>query len=302
MQLSSRYAGEWSDTEQRGFGRWWRSEAAAGVRFVAPATALLVGLTIFPVVYIVWVSLHKYNLLQSRSMEWVGLANYPWLLTRPLWWQSLLTQAGFVVGALALELLVGLGLALLLFRELPGIGLVRTILTTPILISPVVVGLMWRYMYEPDYGVINFLFQAVGLPAQGWLSDPNQALLALVLVDAWQWSPFIFLVFLAGLHAIPQRIIEAAQLDGARFHHLLWYHYLPLLRRVIDTIRGVDLILVTTRGGPGTATYTAPIYNWVLMFSSNEMGDASAVSLVLLIIISIFVTLFLRALTPPHAR
>ena len=182
-------------------------------------------------------------------------------------------------------------------------GLVRTLLTTPILLAPIVTALMWRFMYEPNFGVINYLFGKIGLPTEAWLANPDLALWSVGVVDVWQWTPFVFLVILAGMYGLPRNIYEAAELDGTPMWRQVTHITIPLLKRVlliilllrlIDLLRVFDIIVGTTQGGPGVATQTLPVFIWVTAFQQFSAGDAAAASLVLLAIVAVVITLLLR--------
>jgi multiple sugar transport system permease protein len=183
-------------------------------------------------------------------------------------------------------------------------GVIRTILTMPILLAPIVTAFMWRFMYQPDFGVINYLMQKVGLPPRDWLADPGQALWAISAIDIWQWTPFVFLVVLAGMYGLPRRLYEAAELDGTPLVRQTVFITIPLLKRVllivlllrlIDLLRVFDIIVGTTAGGPGNATATLPITIWVSAFQEYQLGDAAAASLILLAIIAVVITFFVRS-------
>ena len=143
----------------------------------------------------------------------------------------------FAAIALTAEMVLGFLLAAWIFglRDLPGMGFVRTVLTTPILVAPVVAAVMWRFMYQPDFGIFNTVLTALGLPRVGWLSDPDLALFSVALIDVWQWTPFVFLILLSGMYAIPRNLYEAAELDGAGTLRTLLFITIPLLKRVLSS-------------------------------------------------------------------
>jgi multiple sugar transport system permease protein len=221
---------------------------------------------------------------------------------RTFWYSVWLTL--LLVGtAVGLQFLFGLLLALLMDRQRWGGAPLRVLLVSPVLLSPIAMGLMWRYMFEPEIGVVNAGFRALGLRPHAWLSDPGLALWAIVAIAVWQWTPFFFLVFLAGLAGIPHEVTEAAQLDGASDWRILWHVHLPLLKpviaivlliRIIETVRDFSTVYITTFGGPGVATYVLAFYAWIQGFYKWEMGYASAVAIVVVVLINLLVTLFLR--------
>jgi multiple sugar transport system permease protein len=272
---------------------------------LAPALIVLLGMAIIPITYVVFYSLHRKNLFQNTPAEWVGADNFKYLVEEPDFVSSIKKMALFTVVALGFQLVVGFLLAAFVFRlrDLPGMNAIRTILTTPILLAPIVTAFMWRFMYQPDFGVFNYLLEGVGLPRKDWLADPDQALWAIAAIDIWQWTPFVFLVVLAGMYGLPRQLYEAAELDGTPLLRQMMFITIPLLKRVllivmllrtIDLLRVFDVIVGTTSGGPGNATATLPITIWVAAFQEYQIGDAAAASLILLGIISIVITLFVR--------
>jgi multiple sugar transport system permease protein len=191
-------------------------------------------------------------------------------------------------------------------REGRGMNVLRTLFIIPVFTAPVALGLTWRYMYQTNYGLINYLFELVGLPRVNWLADTAWALPAVIAVDVWMWTPFVALILLAGMQSISPEITEAAELDGLSRFQYLWRIVLPLLTpvimvvgliRLIDALKTFDLIYIITRGGPGTATYTLPLHAYSTGFASFLMGPSAAISWVLVIIVNIFATIFLLLLS-----
>lgn len=272
-----------------------------------PVVGLLVALVAVPIIYVVVTSLYRRHLFQVGPPRWVGLENYYYLITSQKFETALLRSVSFTVSALVIELALGILLAVWVhrMRHLPGMGLLRTVLAMPILVAPVVAAVMWRFMFQPDFGILNHLLTSVGLPAVGWLSNPSIALFSIVLIDVWQWTPFVFLTVLAGLHAIPQSYFEAAELDAAGPIRQTIHVALPLvwrvvaivtLLRLIDLMRAFEIIVATTQGGPGDASYTFPVLIWETAFVAFEIGDAAAASVVLLILVSIIIALLVRVI------
>lgn len=271
---------------------------------IAPALLFLVAVVLIPLGYLVSIALYRQNLFQVAPAQFVGLDNFYYLFRSSRFHTAIVRMLSFASVALAIEMVVGFLLAAWIFRlrELPGMGLVRTVLTTPILVAPVVAAVMWRFMYQPDFGILNTALTSIGLPRVGWLSDPSIALLSVALVDAWQWTPFVFLILLSGMYAIPRNLYEAAELDGAGPLRSLFFITIPLLKRVliivlllraIDLLRAFETIVATTQGGPGDATYTLPVMIWETAFVNFQMGDAAAASIVLLVMVSIIISALL---------
>lgn len=273
-------------------------QAGVAWRFLAGSLIFLLLVTIFPLFYALWTSLHSFYLFSPDQTQFVGLGNYVATLTDPLFAGSLVHTLIFSGGTVAAELVLGYILALILNHELKGFGLLRSLVIAPILLAPVIVALMWLYMYDPNFGVVNYVMSLLHLPTRAWLSDVSTALPAVMIANIWEWTPFVFLVFVAGMRSISAEIMEAAAIDGVRTWSATRYILVPLLRPlilvvllilVIDSLKSFDLIFVMTRGGPGTATYTLPINTWIQAFSSYQMGSASAVAFIIVILINIAV-------------
>jgi len=190
---------------------------------------------------------------------------------------------------------LGFALALLLLQRLHGIRLIRTFLIVPMVMTPVIIGLTWRMFYNPTYGVLNFLLSDIGITGPDWLGDAHTALLSVIAVDVWQWTPFMFLILTAGLHSLPTELYESARVDGARGWQLFWHITVPLLRqvivtaiifRLIDCFSTFDIIYVLTSGGPGIATQTLVMYSFVQSFRWFHFGYASALAVIMLAILS----------------
>jgi multiple sugar transport system permease protein len=201
-------------------------------------------------------------------------------------------------GALVAEFVLGLVLALLLDSQIRARNLFRALLLTPIMLPPVVVGVIWRLMFNPSFGVINGTLASLGIDTSRltWLASPKLALVSVILVDVWQWTPFMFLIMLAGLQAIPQEPYEAAMIDGASAWQMFRHITLPLLKpailvalllRTIDLLRIFDQVFILTQGGPGFATETVSLYIYKTAFRFFDLGYAAALSLVLLVLVNI---------------
>jgi multiple sugar transport system permease protein len=273
--------------------------------FLAPAVVYLVLMTIYPLGYSLWASFHYFNLFRPNQIRYVGLGNFIDLFTKDFtFWNVIRITLTYTVSVVTIQFILGLLIALLMNRPMRGMAFVRTVFMIPILLSPVVVGLSWRYLYEP-YGVVNALFGFFGLPKLPWVADVRTALTSVIVVDIWQWTPFVVLVLLAGIQAIPREVTEAGALDGLPFRHFFVRVLWPLLRpvalvvlllRMMDALKVFDTIYMLTRGGPGTATYVASMYNYVLFFGTYEVGYAAAMSYVIVIIVNIFALLLIQSL------
>ena len=263
--------------------------------FLAPAAAVLaVGLA-YPIGYMVYASFLRWAPNQRiGEAEWLGLRNYLNLLEDPNFQESFAVTLKFAAAVVSLEMLVGVGLALLLDRKLRGMSVLRTIFILPMMIAPIVVGLMWRYMYHPSVGVFNRTLKDWGFEPVPWLSDPAWSLTSVIIADVWQWTPFIFILSLAALQSLPRSALEASRIDGASAWQQIWYIKLPLmmpvlivaaLLRLIDAFKVLEVILVMTNGGPGLSTEIMSLRIWRTASEFLELGAASAASSYLLIML-----------------
>ena len=278
-----------------------RSRSARRARWVAtgltaPSWLLLLALFAIPIGIGIWLSFRNEALNSFAEPRFVGLDNYQRMVTEPT--SGELIDAAVVTViimglGLAVQLPIGVGLAVLLNRQLKFSRWYRSALLIPMLLTPVAVGLMWRFMLDTDTGVINWLLERVGLFGPDWLGSRWGARVAVVLVDSWQSIPFVMLLILAGLAGIPDGPDEAARVDGASSLQVFRRITLPQLKpvlyvvlmiRVIDTFKLFDTIFILTRGGPGTATQTLAMYNYSLGFVLLKTSQAAALGTVLAII------------------
>ena len=248
------------------------------VALAAPAVAVLAGVAVVPVLAAIWLSLHR-SILVFHEERFVGLLNFRFLFGDARFWSALSTTAYFTVVAVAVELLLGLPVALLLQR---GRGSLRAALLLPWAVPTAVSARLWAWLFNPDYGLLHR-----ALPGVDWLGSPRTALHAAILVDAWKTTPFVALLLLAGLQAIPEDVIKAARVDGARPVRVFVSVTLPLLRpaillallfRSLDAFRVFDAIYVLTEGGPANATETLSIYAYKTLMRSGDFGYGSALS------------------------
>jgi len=281
----------------------WRSGRFSYL-FLTPSVLLLLGLTVYPLLYIVRLSLHRGT---AAGEIFVGLENFRRLFADPFLLQAAAQTLLLTFGALAVEFLLGLGLALLLDAQLRGRHFWRALFLLPLFLPPVVVGVIWRLIYNPSFGVLNGLLRAAGVDTtrSTWLADPAWALPAVIFVDVWEWTPFVFLILLAGLQAIPEEPYEAARLDGSTSWQTFRYITLPLLApailvalllRTMDLVRLFDQVFILTQGGPGFATETISLYIYKTAFRFSDFGYAAAVSLVLLAVTLLLSHFYIRLL------
>jgi multiple sugar transport system permease protein len=272
--------------------------------WLAPLVVLLAGLAIFPLFYNIWLSFHEF-VPSSRGLEYVGTANWSQLFADTRMWDSLQVTLLYSGICLALQVILGMAIALLLDADEPGFGLLRGVLTLTLVIPPAIAGMMFLLMEDAQFGLIPVMLKALGImePNGAILSDPSLALWGVVLADTWQWTPFMVLIFLAGLRSLPSEPFEGAMIDGAGPIQMFLRLTLPMMWRVMAIailIRGIDLfrmfdyVYVMTSGGPGTATYTLSLYAWQQTFSFINWGYGAALSLFTLFIIVVAANLFVK--------
>jgi len=270
--------------------------------FLAPALFIMVLALLYPLGYMMYGSFRDWDPSQSLGeSEFIGLANYVTLWNDPNFRESVGVTLKFAVSVVSVEMFLGLGLALLLDRKLRGMSVLRTLFILPMMIAPVVVGLVWRYMYHPTVGVFNKTLKSVGLEGVDWLGQ--HALLSVIVADIWQWTPFIFILSLAALQSLPRSALEASRIDGATPWQQIIYIKLPLmmpvlivtgLLRLIDAFKVLEVILVMTEGGPGLSTEILALRISRTATEFRELGVAAAMSNYLLIMLMLL-TLFMLA-------
>ena len=260
------------------------------VAFASPSLVLIGVIILFPLAYAFYLSLVNFDLSVGPDAEFVGVRNYTEALLRDgRFLGSVWNTAVIIAPSLALELLLGLGIALLLNRRIRGRPIVTALLAIPAMISPVMAGMAWRMLFGVKFGAINNLGRQLGLLDVyfDWFSSPFISIVAVVLVEVWHNTPFMMLVLLAGLQSIPQELYEAARADGASPWKSFWFITLPLLKftmavglmiRMIDLTKLFGLIFILTYGGPGGATETVAFNTYLVGFKDFRMSYASALS------------------------
>ena len=283
--------------------------------FLAPAGIVLAVALLYPIGYMVWASFLDWNPSQRiGEAEVVGLRNYRNLWADARFRESVAVTLRFAAVVVSVEMVLGVGLALLLDRKLRGMTVLRTLFILPMMIAPIVVGLMWRYIYSPQVGPINRTLAALGFERIPFLSDGGWAFWSIVVADIWQWTPFIFILSLAALQTLPRSALEAARIDGATPLQTIWYIKLPLmmpvlvvtaLLRMIDAFKVLEVILVMTNGGPGVSTEILALRISRTASEFRELGAAAAMSnvlLVFLLVLTLAMFAYSRAVEHRAAR
>lgn len=286
-----------------GYGRW------TPLWFLAPSVIALFAIGIYPTVFAVVTSFRSYNITRRQDMldgfPFVGLQNYINALTDQTFWDALLLTLRFYLTVVPLQIVLGMVIALMLHR--PGLGYLRALarvsLVVPLATTYAVVGLIGRLIFNSDFGVANQFLSWFGIPGFDWLGDGTGAFIAIVVMDVWQWTPFVALIFLAGLSMVPVEVEEAARLETKRHWPLLRFIQLPymlpgltavLILRSADVLKLFDTVFVMTRGGPGSATDLVSVYVQRVGFKVFDLGLGSAQAILMLIMTILLSRLYIR--------
>jgi multiple sugar transport system permease protein len=281
------------------------------IAFIAPAFGLLLLLSVYPLFYALYLSFTDYSATRNTPSHWIWFHNYGLVLRAASVHQRAIQTVIFVAGAIALETLLGFSIAFLISRRRRGGGVITTLLLLPMMVSPVVVGLFWRFMLDAQFGVINSIVSSLGGHNVLWLTKSDLAMLSLVIVDAWQWTPFIMLIALAGLTAVPKYLYEAAEIDRAsgwfKFRQITFPLVWPLLLiavlfRAIDAFRLFDLVYILTGGGPGNSTETLSFQIYRVAFQNFDTGLASAYGILMVLVVIVLSQIYIRYLTRVQER
>lgn len=277
------------------------SQTKEKIGYVMPGILIVAVVLLVPIVAAIGLSFFSYPLLRpDLGIRFTGLDNARRLLEDASFFQSLGKSFLFTAGAVTLEIVVGTVLALLLKSDVWGRKFFQAAFMIPMMMVPVVVGVAWRIFLLPDFTPLDQIFGILHIPfdTSKLLTDPQWAMISVIVADVWQWSPFVMVLTLAALHGIPEEVYEASRMDGASRWRELWSVTLPMLRtglvsvailRAMDAMRTFDLVYILTRGGPGTATELVSVYNYKIAFSRFDMGYASAVSTGVLLVLAVVI-------------
>jgi multiple sugar transport system permease protein len=272
---------------------------------LSPAVLVTLAIVFFPMIQTAWMSLHEYVLFRPKKFDFVGLQNYFAVFQDEVFWISLRHTVIWIALTVPAQALLGLATALLLNQSFPWRPLARALIIIPWALTSVVIALMWAWIYDSNYGILNDLLLRIGLLETSipWLANPDTALYAIILTLTWQGFPFFAVMILAGLQSIPRSYYEAASLDGASPLRQFWHITLPgisgvlftaFLLRVIWVANSMDVIFVMTGGGPGYATYTLPLYSFIEARTNLDFGYGSALAMTFTILLLGIVVLYLR--------
>lgn len=274
--------------------------------FVGPTMIILILMNIFPLIYSLYLSFTDYSVISAQAPQWVGVDNYVNILADERFWHNFAVTGRYALLSVSLQMLLGFALALLLKDKFKGSGILTTLILIPMMVSPVIVGVFWRNIFNPSSGIFNYLLLYTNpQTAPEWLGNPDLAMWAIVIVDVWMWSPFVMLLALAGLSAIPDYLYEAAAIDRAgwwfQFRRITLPQVMPLLLiallfRTIEAFKQFDLVMGLTGGGPGDATETIAVRLYREAILQSETGASSALAYIVLVIVIAVSNLYIRAL------
>ncbi len=283
------------------------SETKKAWSFLAPAVIILFVVGIFPLLFSVYISLHSYEITKPYlGFPFIWFDNYKSVLTSSFYWDSVFKTFIFGVITLPIQLALGIGIALLLYRKthFPRFQkLIRVLIIIPLMMTPAVVGLIARLIYNSQFGILNYFLGFVGIPKIPWLGQPTWAFMAICMMEIWQWTPFVALVSLASLNTVPEDLYEAAALETSGwwrlFRHIMLPWLLPgltavLILRTADILKVFDTIFVLTRGGPGVATELLSVYIQRVGFRVYNLGEACAMAFISLVVTIIISRLYIR--------
>ena len=273
--------------------------------FIIPTVAFLIIFNVFPLLYSLLTSFTDFRASTSAPSNWLGLANYRELLSDGFIWRNFTISAKYVLISVTGQVLVGFGLAMLLNRPFPFKGLITTLLLLPMMLSPAVVGLFWKLLYDPNFGIINYF---LGLGKFEWLADPQMALFAVALVDIWMWSPFVMLLSLAGLSAVPKHLYEAAEIDRAGPFYTFFRITLPLVApilmiaiifRTMEAFKTFDHAYILS-SQPTTELLSIRLYK--MAFQEWQTGMSSAMAYIILVMVVVITNIYVKYLNKAKAR
>ena len=270
---------------------------------VLPAVIVLLLLTIYPFIYLIYVSLHIWPISPNLPKIFLGFGQFTYLFSDPSFIESMQVTISLTVVGVSLQISLGTLLAILLSTKTKFINYFTLPFMIPVFIAPVVVGLIWKFMFNYDLGILNYLLNVIGLESINWLGTTTTAFWSVVLIDTWQWTPFTTLIIKAGLDSVDPTPQEAAYVDGATRFQIFRYVTFPtiapiftvaLLFRTLDAFKAFDIIYVVTRGGPGGSTYVLGYNIWKTAFYQNQLGLSAAMSVIMIIIATIFALILVK--------
>lgn len=280
--------------------------------FILPAVLVMLGGLVYPVLDSFFLAFFDWEIgVDFKKAPFVGFEHFIRMFLDEDVYESVWVTIRFGLWTITIEMALGVCLALMLEKPIRGASVFRTIFIMPLMISPVVVGLLWRYLFDARAGWINYYLGYLGIEPLVWLGDPQWAFFAIVITDIWQWTPFIFIIVIAGLQALPSEVLEASKIDGANWWQHVFLVKLPMIRsilviallmRLIDVFRGLEVMYIMTGGGPGRSTELLSLHIYNRAFDAQQLGYASAIAVLLIVIVFILSLLILTIGSPMKER
>lgn len=277
----------------------------AYLTYLTPSISVMLILTILPILFTLYLSTTSLSFASARPMRHVGLQNFSRLLDDERFLHSLPVSLVFIVAPVALQLVLGFIVAVVMNEKLPGMRWLRFVFVAPMVLPPIVTGLAWRILFTPQLGGVNYFLSLIGIDGPGWLTDPNWAVVSIVIIAVWGWTPFVGLMFLAAMQSFSEELYEAAVIDGATWIQSVRYMTFPLLKptitfigilRMIEALGIFPIIYIVTNGGPAGATETVNFYGYISGFNLLRVGYASAIIVVYFCMLMLIVVPTLRFL------
>ncbi len=265
--------------------------------FILPAIITMVIIMIIPFLFAIYITFHDVNLLESGgAFFFAGIKNFKTFFTDKRALNSVATSVKFLVGALTLEMFLGVAISVFLDRKFPGKGIIRALVIIPMFMTPVVSGLIWRAFFDPNAGIVSYLFKLITHRQLDMLGTMSGAMWGIIIVDLWQWTPFVILLVMASLDSLPEETIEAAKVEGASEWQMIRHVKIPMVKptiimaamlRALEALKAFDTIYVMTKGGPGSATETMNMYAYTVGFEFYRIGYATTISFIFTIVVSL---------------
>jgi multiple sugar transport system permease protein len=285
-------------------GSFYRRDRMYFLILIGPPFLIIFLLTIVPFFYSLYLSMWKMNFAMPGADRFIWLGNFRYMLTHdPYFWTIMRNTAVQVFGTVSLQVVIGLFLALLFSRATRGMNIARSLLMLPMMATPVVIGVIWRFMVNPDFGIVNYVLSLLHIPGPDWLGKPALAMTTIIAADVWLSTPFVTIIIIAGISSLPREPFEAATVDGASSWQSFVYVTLPLLApviwvavmfRLIDAFKRFDSIYIMTAGGPGNSTETLNLYAYNNAFTNLDTGYGSALAMSLFLVIAVISVFTIR--------
>jgi multiple sugar transport system permease protein len=281
------------------------SDRTVGLLFIAPFAVTALFFMVYPIVEAIRMAFYSYNPLRPDLSAFVGLSNFAYIFDDPLFWDSFRQATVWTVLSILLQTVFGVGMAMLLHQALPGISVFRGLLLFPYIVPTVVIALIWRWIFNPEIGVVNHALLGVGVISQPiyWLSTPSMAMASTIMLNVWKYTPFVVICVLARLQSVPLELYDAAKVDGAGAFRRFLDVTLPQLRevlivvivfRTIWTFNKFEEIYLLTKGGPGTSTFNLAVYAFEQSIANLRLGIGAATGVVMMIMLSLGSIVYLR--------